>query len=178
MNERDLVVQAKGGDDDAMSLLYHQCADVVFTIVRRICGDQHLAEDLSQDVWVRAFEKIGQFRGDSPFCAWVSRLARNLVIDHFRRAKRFVATDDDLELMPLADPPVDIVVDRIVLENCLDELPDGYRTVLVLYVMQGLKHDEIARQLNVTSATSRTQLFKARARMLQCLGSEVGSRQR
>lgn len=153
-----------------MAVLYRQCADRIYTLLYRLCGDAALAEDLSQDVWIRAFTKIGQFRGESPFASWVARLARNRFIDHLRASKQTVSFDDVSEAAPaLRSAPVN-VVDQIALQDCLEKLPPGYRTVLVMYLMNGLSHDEIASELGVTAVTCRTQLFKARARMAECLG--------
>ena len=173
-NDQLLIARARRGDQQAMETLYRQSADKIYTLLYRLCGDATLAEDLAQDVWVRAFTKIKQFRGEAAFGTWVARLARNRFIDHLRANRRSVSFDDVAPNTPaLSQPPVN-VVDRIALEDCLERLPSGYRTVIVLYLMNGLSHDEIAEELGVSAVTCRTQLFKARARMAECLGGRNG----
>jgi RNA polymerase sigma-70 factor, ECF subfamily len=173
-DEQLLVAGARRGDQDAMEALYKQSADKIYSLLYRLCGDAALAQDLAQDVWVRAFTKINQYRGEAAFSSWVARLARNRFIDHLRSNRRSVSFDDVAPTTPaLSQPPVN-VVDRIAIEDCLERLPPGYRAVLVMHLVNGLSHDEIARELGVASVTCRTQLFKARARMAECLGGRSG----
>lgn len=152
-----------------MSQLYRQCADSVFTLLRRLAGNTAVAEDLSQEVWMRAFTKLDLFRGDASFKTWILRMARNRFIDHVRSQRDSVSLDDDTITTPVLRAPASHPVERIAIERCLDLLPAGYRTVLVLHVIEGLSHDEIAEQLGIKSVTCRTQLFKARARLAECL---------
>lgn len=153
-----------------MRLLYEECADVVFGRVRRLCGDDATAEDLSQDAWVRAFQKIDQFDGEASFCGWVYTLASNLTIDHLRREKvlQFVDVENSSPSITVKNSP-DLAVERVVLEKCLDKLPEGYRTVLLLRVLDGMSHAEIGTKLGIASVTSRSQFHKARAKMVDCL---------
>lgn len=166
-----LIERAKHGDDRAMQRLYEECADVVFARVKRLCGDADLAADLSQDSWIRAFEKLDRFDGRSTFCGWVYALATNLTIDHLRRENILKIEDVDLDSAGIAvsGPPPDLAIERIVIERCLELLPAGYRTVLILRVLDDLPHDEIAAKLGIEGVTSRSQFHKARARMLDCL---------
>ena len=168
-DENLLVARARRGDQQAMEQLYQQCAPGVFTLLRRLAGDTALAEDLSQDVWMRAFTKLDQFRGDASFNTWINRLARNRFIDHVRAQRDAVSLDDDTATVPVLSAPSSSPLDRLAIEHCLDLLPPGYRTVLVLHVMEGLSYDEIAEQLGIKAVTCRTQLFKARARLAECL---------
>ena len=86
MEERDLIARAKAGDRAAMGALYETHARRVYTVVRRLVGDDHLAEDLSQEAWVRAFEKLDLFRGESAFGTWIYRLATNVALNRLRRS--------------------------------------------------------------------------------------------
>ena len=164
----ELVRRAREGDRAAQSALYERCAEEVFTVLRRLTGDEDVAADLAQDTWLRAFARIGQFRMAGPFCAWVYKMARRIALDHLK--SKYVRDREPLE-PGIADgaPPLDLALDRVVLERCLDTLPVGYRTVLLLRIVDGLDHREIADQLGVTPVTSRTQFHKARARMARCL---------
>ncbi len=170
MEERDLIARAKSGDRDAMGELYERHARRVYTVVRRLVGDDHLAEDLSQEAWVRAFEKLHLFRGDSAFGTWIYRLATNVALNRLRRSSKRKTVEAAAELPQIVRAPDDVVVSRRVLSLALDKLPPGYRRVLVLHDVEGWTHEEIARCLNCSAGTSKSQLHKARARMRDLIG--------
>lgn len=167
MTEAELVRRAKTGDRAAQEELYRSCARRVFSAALRICRDRHLAEDVSQDAWFRAFTKIGQFKGEASFCGWVYRIARNLAIDRMRPPLVVVMPGDDA--VPDRPAPPDFPEECwILLHSCLAKLPPGYHTVLQLYVVEGLSHREIADALAIEHVSSRTQLFKARRMLAEC----------
>lgn len=154
-----------------MQRLYQEHASHVYAVVRRLAGDEQLAEDLSQDVWIRAFNKLDQFRGDSGFGTWIHRIARNLALSHLRRRKRRPDVEGEASSGSSAPPPDDAVINRQMLEEALEKLPPGYREVLVLHDVEGLTHQEIAEALGVAVGTSKSQLHKARGRMRDLLGA-------
>lgn len=174
MDERDLIARAKAGDRAAMGELYESHARRVYTVVRRLVGDEHLAEDLSQEAWVRAFEKLHLFRGDSAFGTWLYRLATNVALNRLRRSSKRDRVEAAADLPLVAKPPDDVIVNRRILSLALDRLPPGYRKVLVLHDLEGWTHDEIAESLNCSSGTSKSQLHKARARMRELLAPLEG----
>jgi RNA polymerase sigma-70 factor (ECF subfamily) len=165
VDERDLITRAKEGDRAAMGELYERHSRRVYTVVRRLVGDDHLAEDLSQEAWVRAFEKLHLFRGDSAFGTWIYRLATNVALNRLRRSSKRNAVEAGANLPRVVKAPDDMVVNRKVLTEAMDQLPPGYRRVLVLHDIEGWTHDEIATSLNCSTGTSKSQLHKARARM-------------
>lgn len=170
--------RARTGDRRAMQRLYREHAPHVFAVVRRLAGDEQLAQDLSQDVWIRAFEKLDQFRGDSGFGTWIHRIARNLALSRLRRRKRRPDVEGEASRGSSSPPPEEAVINRRMLEEALDQLPPGYREVLVLHDVEGMTHREIADALDVAVGTSKSQLHKARARMRELLGtSSRGRRQ-
>jgi len=134
-------------------------------------GNPTEAEDLTQDVFVQLFRKIGSFRGESAFTTWLHRMTVNQVLMHFRRRNvRPESTTDDGELPPVVEvgterPSHMPVVDSIALERAIAELPKGYRTVFVLHDVEGYEHEEIGHMLGVTVGTSKSQLHKARMRI-------------
>ncbi len=154
-----------------MQRLYQEHASHVFAVVRRLAGDEQLAEDLSQDVWIRAFNKLDQFRGDSGFGTWIHRIARNMALSHLRRRKRRPDVEGEASPGDSSPPPEDAVINRQMLEEALEQLPPGYREVLVLHDVEGMTHKEIAESLDVAVGTSKSQLHKARARMRELLGT-------
>lgn len=175
MDERELIERARAGDREAMGTLYETHARRVYTVVRRLVGDEHLAEDLAQEAWIRAFEKLDLFRGDSAFGTWIYRLATNVALNRLRRSSKRDTVEASAELPRVANAPDELVVNRRVLTRAMDQLPPGYRQVLVLHDVEGWTHEEIARCLNCSTGTSKSQLHKARARMRRLLAPPVDS---
>lgn len=159
-----------------MRRLYEEHSPHVFAVVRRLAGDEQLAEDLSQDVWIRAFDRLDQFRGDSGFGTWIHRIARNMALSHLRRRKRRPDVEGEAAPGSSSPPPEDAVISRRMLEEALERLPPGYREVLVLHDVEGMTHEEIADSLGVAVGTSKSQLHKARARMRKLLGEPARDR--
>jgi RNA polymerase sigma-70 factor, ECF subfamily len=169
MNEHEFIERARDGDGEAIRELYRRYSPRVYAVVRRLAGDDALAEDWAQEAWVRAIRALPTFRGDSRFSTWIHRIAVNSAL-HGRRWRNR-RTRDEVD-MPVALPdgrPSDQAVLRITLERALATLPDGMRQVLVLHDIEGYTHEEIATFLGVTAGTSKSQLFKARARMRRTL---------
>ncbi|MFQ5690167.1 MAG: RNA polymerase sigma factor [Gemmatimonadota bacterium] len=180
MSETELVERARAGDRLAMGLLYQKHAGRVYTVVRRLAGDDHLAEDLSQEAWVRAFQKLHLFRGEAAFGTWLYRLATNVALNRLRRSAKREGVEATAQLPEVVRPPEDPVVNRRALATALDRLPPGYRQVLILHDVEGWTHEEIAMRLEVSPGTSKSQLHKARARMRDLLArkdsrSEAGN---
>ncbi|MFO7588590.1 MAG: sigma-70 family RNA polymerase sigma factor [Gemmatimonadota bacterium] len=174
MTEARLLEAARAGDPSAMEALYAVHAGRVYSVVRRLVGDDHLAEDVSQDAWVRAFQKLASFRGDAAFGTWMHRLAVNTALNQLRRRGRRPDVEAAAEPPPSAPDPDETVLNQRVLGQALDRLPEGYRRVLVLHDVEGLTHEEIAERLGVAVGTSKSQLHKARARMRELLAPARG----
>lgn len=169
MSEAQLIEAARAGDQRAMGTLYTTHADRVYSVVRRVVGDDHTAEDVAHDAWIRAFEKLHQFRGDAAFSTWMHRLAVNAAVNRLRSQGRRSKLETAPELrLPIQEPDESVLHQR-QLTRALDALPEGYRTVLVLHDVEGLTHDEIGERLGVAAGTSKSQLHKARARMRELL---------
>ena len=167
----DLVRASAAGDAAAFERLYRQYNRRVYSICLRMLGNSTEAEDLTQDVFVQLYRKIGSFRGESAFTTWLHRMTVNQVLMHFRkRGVRHEATTDDGELPVLievgTDRPSNMpIIDSIALERAIAALPPGYRTVFVLHDVEGYTHEEIGRLLGVEAGTSKSQLHRARARV-------------
>ncbi len=149
--------------------LYEMYGSRVYTVVRRLAGNDDLASDLAQDAWVNAFRKIRSFRGDAAFGTWVHRIAVNTALTFLRQASRRRDLEEEMDgatMLGNADshPPAR-APERLAIQRALDVLPDGYRTVLWLHDVEGYTHDEIASRLGIAVGTSKSQLSKARARM-------------
>lgn len=152
-----------------MGQLYERHASRVYTVVRRLAGDDDLAADLAQDAWTHAFRKIKEFRGDAAFGTWVHRIAVNTALTWLRQVARRRDLEEGFDGgSTLGNPdswPPERAAERVTVQRALDMLPSGYRSVLWLHDVEGYTHEEIGAQLGIAVGTSKSQLSKARARL-------------
>ncbi|MDP3910347.1 MAG: RNA polymerase sigma factor [Gemmatimonadales bacterium] len=156
------VALAASGDADAFERLYRAHSARVHSLVRRMLdGDE--ADDVTQDVFIRAWQKLGTFRGESAFGTWLHRLTVNVVLARRKSVGvergRFITDDQPLERATGRRETVELSMD---FEEALARLPDGARQVFVLHDVEGYRHEEIARMLGVVPGTSKSQLHHAR----------------
>lgn len=167
----DLVELAKSGDAQAFERVYRRTSDRVFALCLRMCADAEEAAELVQDVYVRVWQKLPSFRGDSLFTTWLHRLTANLVLQHRRskgrRRAREVA-DPDLERFGRAAAQA-MPGTRVDLERAIASLPDRAREVLVLRDVRGYKYDEIAEMTGVSLGTVKAQIHRARGLVKEAL---------
>jgi RNA polymerase sigma-70 factor (ECF subfamily) len=169
MNETEFIQRARQGDADAIRELYRRYAPRVFAIVRRLAGDDALAEDWAQEAWIRAIRALPTFRGEARFSTWLHRIAVNSALHGRRWRDRRARNETPIPLTLAARQTTEDTALRLSIERALDTLPDGMRQVLVLHDVEGYTHEEIAAFLGVTPGTSKSQLFKARVRMRSVL---------
>jgi RNA polymerase sigma-70 factor (ECF subfamily) len=167
----DVVRRAQQGDVQAFESLYRANAPAVYALCRRMIGDEREARDLVQDIFVRAWEKLRTFRGQSSLATWVHRLAVNVVLTRIRASKRdalrLIDTEDDtLFGAKTIDRQLDA---RMDIDAAVQLLPSGARTVFLLHDMQGYSHDEISQLTGIAPGTSRAQLFRARRTLIRLL---------
>lgn len=170
--ELALVRQAAAGDSRAFEKLYRLHVDRIYGLCCRLCnGDTARADQSTQDAFVRAWEKLGSFRGESRFGTWLHRLTVNVVLGEHRLLKRWVTFEDGTgteeesaadAAMPLQQEDSGLKMD---LERALSRLPNGARTVLVLHDIEGYQHEEIASLTGIAVGTSKAQLHRARRLM-------------
>jgi RNA polymerase sigma-70 factor, ECF subfamily len=163
------VARAQSGDTRAFERLYRSHVSRILALVRRMLGTDY-AHEVTQDVFVRAWEKIGTFRGEAAFGTWLHRVAISVVL-HRRNALRLersrIQDDEDaIEAAPARPSTADLGMD---FERAIVKLPAGARTVFVLHDVEGFKHEEIAAMLGVTSGTTKAQLHRARMILRQHL---------
>jgi RNA polymerase sigma-70 factor (ECF subfamily) len=165
----DLVARAQAGDQTAFRELYRQHAGRVYALCLRLTGDARDAEERTQDVFVRLWDKLRSFRGESAFSSWLHRLAVNVVLNERRttgrRERRVMPAEDPDNVVGAQHPaPLQNSTEglRIDLERAIAELPDGAREVFVLYDIEGYGHGEIAQLVGIAEGTSKAQLFRAR----------------
>ncbi len=170
--EKQRIGEAQAGSVAAYEELYRDNVGRVFGLCLRMAGDASLAEELAQDVFVKAWQKLGSFRGESAFSTWLYPIAVNVTLSERRarrrRTSRVMATDD---LTPFDKPtrregPEDLMD----LQKALEVLPDGARAVFVLHDVEGYKHHEIGELIGVATGTSKAQLHRARKLLREALG--------
>ena len=172
-NDSD-VARAAAGDRSAFERVYREHVNRVFSLCARMVSDRARAEELTQDVFVRAWEKLHLFRGESSFGTWLHRLTVNVVLNarkvEGRQRSRYEENDDagmdslpGVVGMPLAPG------DLLDLEEAITRLPPGARRVFVLHDVEGYKHEEIAEMLGVTSGATKAQLHRARLLLREAL---------
>ncbi|OFV79891.1 MAG: hypothetical protein A2Y78_03810 [Acidobacteria bacterium RBG_13_68_16] len=171
--ERELVRAAQAGDLPAFEQLYRSAVGLVYAICLRMAGSAALAEELTQDVFVRAWRKLPTFRGESAFATWLTRLAVNVVLterrDRGRREARLAFSDDLDSLAPPA--PAGHPGTALDLEKAIAGLPEQARRVFILHDVEGWGHGEIARLTGLAVGTCKSHLHRARALLREVLGS-------
>lgn len=166
--EADLVRRAKAGDVGAFEALYRESVGRVYALCLRLSGEPARAEDLTQEVFVRAWRRLATFQEGSRFSTWLHAVATHAAVDERRRSMR-------RPLSLVADPPEPggrpgpAPGDGIDLERAIGSLPPGCRHVFVLHDVEGLRHEEIARRLGVSEGTSKSQLHRARRLLREAL---------
>src|SRR5215213_789770 len=160
----DDVALAARGDTSAFERVYQAHLGRVHNLARRMAGPES-ADELTQDVFVRVWQKLGTFRGESAFATWLHRLAVNVIVERFRTLgtarERFLADSEAvLDVAPaVRTKHMDLSMD---LQAAIAQLPPGARTVFVLHDVEGYRHEEIGDMLGVSPGTSKSQLHRAR----------------
>ncbi|AIZ64700.1 RNA polymerase [Hymenobacter sp. DG25B] len=168
-----LVERCRLGDRRAQAEIYKRYSRAMFNASLRITGDYAEAEDVLQEAFLSAFRELHSYKGDSSFGSWLKRIVINKSINCLRNRR--------LQLVPLGEQHDGISLDYAetsaeleettwradVVRRCVQELPDGYRVVLSLYLLEGYDHAEIASILNITESTSKSQYSRARKKLLE-----------
>ena len=170
------------GDMAAFEEIYRRHHRRVYSICLRMLQNASEAEDLTQDVFIQLYRKIGSFRGDSAFTTWLHRMTVNQVLMHFRkRTVKFEKTTEEGDtpeqiVSGTANPEKMRIVDKIALDNAIEQLPAGYKNVFVLHDVEGFEHEEVARILGCSVGTSKSQLHKARLKLQKLLKKKANPR--
>jgi RNA polymerase sigma-70 factor, ECF subfamily len=166
------VALAAAGDRQAFERLYRAHSSRVYSLCARMSGSRVKGEELTQDVFVRTWEKLPQFRGESAFSTWLHRLAVNVVLNARKTEGKLASRTDDGEVDDerwdeVARAPLHI--ERMDLTEAIAKLPAGARRVFVLHDVEGYKHEEIAEMMGITSGGSKAQLHRARLLLREAL---------
>jgi len=185
-DEPRLVDGAKSGDMQSFEELVSRYRDKVYARAYSIMRNEDLAVDLSQNAWVKAWQRLAQFHGDASFATWLNRIVTNLCLDELRRQKRL--RTDSIEEIEEATGPVENRMEiqdvdpiaklnqkelRERIDDAMDKLSDNHRAVLVLYEYEHLEYKEIADQMDTSIGTVMSRLFYARKKLAALLGEEL-----
>ena len=179
MDDSADVALAASGDRRAFERLYRRHVNRVFSVCTRMCGSRITGEELTQDVFVRTWEKLPQFRGDSAFSTWLHRIAINVVLNARKSDGRHASRIDEGRSEDVDDeggsgdvfgqPRLTFEAERMDLESAIASLPAGARKIFVLHDVEGYKHEEIAEMFGITSGGSKAQLHRARLLLREAL---------
>jgi RNA polymerase sigma-70 factor, ECF subfamily len=169
-----LIRRALDGDERALRQLWSQHSPHIDAVIRRLVGDPDEAADIAQEVWIQIFRALPSYRGDSQFGTWAHRIAVNRTLNALRRTRRIAKSETDIEDDTVA---VEHDSERALLaasiEDAAGQLSPGARTVFMMHDVEGFTHEEIARELGITPGGSKSQLFKARAKLRRLLAHVV-----
>jgi RNA polymerase sigma-70 factor, ECF subfamily len=178
LSEAEAIERAKQGDAEAFQTLYDLHRRRVYSLCLRMTTNTAEAEDLTQEAFLQLFRKIATFRGESAFSTWLHRMAVNVVLMHLRKkGLQLVPLEETTENEDEApkkdfgahDPALAGSIDRIRLQNAIESLPTGYRTIFVLHDVEGYEHNEIAEIVGCSIGNSKSQLHKARMKLRELL---------
>jgi len=176
VDEHELIARARAGDPAAERALYDAHVDRVYRLAYRLAGEDELARDFTQETFIRAFQRLDTFRGESRLSTWLHAIATSVALNGLRKTKRFRTRETALEAADAvtvaqrtAEPDL-----KSRLRAAIDALPLKYRTVVVMHDVEGYTHEEIAATLNVEVGTSKAQLSRARAKLREALADFAG----
>ena len=175
MTDDQLTVQrAIQGDERALRSLWTRYSPYVDAVVRRLVNDPDAAADVAQEVWIQIFKALPTWRAESAFSTWAHRIAVNRTLNALRRSKRLAAIESPIEEeSALVEQDSDRSMLAATIEEAAKRLSPGARTVFLLHDVEGFTHEEIAASLGITAGGSKSQLFKARAKLRKLLAHVV-----
>src|SRR5690606_32529498 len=163
-----VLAKARAGDRTAFEQVYRRFERPVFAMALRICGDREEAFEVLQETMLKVYDRIGGFRGESPFWAWLRRIALNEALMALRRGRRLaeeLPMEDGFEAVDEFAPPPPAAADAALLQRALEALPATTRSVLWLYHAEGYTHEEIAAAMHRTPSFSKSQLSRGTRRL-------------
>jgi RNA polymerase sigma-70 factor, ECF subfamily len=175
-SDRELVARCLAGDTAAERALYDAHVDRVYRLAFRMTGDSDLASDLTQETFIRAFDRLSQYRGDSSLATWLHSIAMSVTLNGMRKVKRMRLVNDDISELPLLAAEVRVLPPdlRVKLHAAIDALSEKLRPVFLMHDVEGYTHEEIGGVLGIPIGTSKARLFDARAKLRAALKQFAG----
>ena len=170
----ELIARCRTGDREAHYRLYKLYSKAMFNVGYRITRSEEDAEDVLQEAFISAFRNLDNYRGDATFGSWLKRIVVNKAINALNKRKHEAIPDEDkqwdvAEEEPPAEYREELTVDRV--KQGIEKLPDGYRAVLSLYLLEGYDHQEIGEILGISESTSKSQLNRAKHKLKELLNA-------
>ena len=176
VSERQLVARVVDGDPAAQRELYESHVDRVYRLAYRLAGEDELARDFTQLTFIRAFEKIGDFRFESSLATWLHTIGVSIALNGLRKVKTARNREAPIEAAATigsierhAEPDL-----KARLRTAIDSLSEKYRTVFLMHDVEGFTHEEIGAALGIPAGTSKTRLFQGRAKLREALADFRG----
>jgi RNA polymerase sigma factor (sigma-70 family) len=171
----DLIARCKAGDREAHYRLYKLYSRAMYNVSFRITGREEDAEDALQEAFISAFRNLESYRADAAFGAWLKRIVVNKAINILKKRRHELMPEDEqwdvAEEESSGEYREELTVDRV--RKAIDQLPDGYRAVLSLYLLEGYDHEEIGEILGITESTSKSQLNRAKGKLREILTVKI-----
>jgi len=177
MFQIDIIEKCKQNDRRAQLKVYNQYCDGMLIVAKRFITDTMEAEDVVQEAFIRAFSKLNQFKGEVTFGAWLKRIVINKSIDLLKSKKQRLVDLEDVHLKVVDNGQQDdwMVDDQVTIEEvktAIEALPEKYKYVVMLYLIEGYDHQEISEILHISEVASRTQLSRGKAKLQAVLNSK------
>ena len=173
MFQTDIIEKCKQNDRKAQLQLYSQYCDGMYVVAKRFVKDSMEAEDIVQEAFIKAFSKLHQYKAEVTFGAWLKRIVINKSIDLLKSKKKHLQDLDEVHLKVVDDAYDEwSVEDNITIEDvkeAIEQLPEKYKLVVMLYLIEGYDHQEISEILNITEVASRTQLSRGKVKLQELL---------
>ncbi len=167
MFQVDLIEKCKRNDRKAQLRLYRQYCDAMYCVANRFMKNREDAEDVTQEAFIKAFQRLDQYKAEVTFGAWLKRIVINQSLDRLKSQRRMVSTEDVvLEVVDETDDWMvedGITIDQV--KDAIQRLPEKYRYVVMLYLAEGYDHQEISEILNISEVASRTKLMRGKAKL-------------
>ena len=167
VNDTQLISRVVAGDVTAERELYETYVDRIYRLAFRLAGDDELARDFTQATFIRAFEKIGSFRGESTLSTWLHSIGMSVSLNGLRKTKRLKTREAPMEEgLTVGAMPIEAEPDlKERMARAIDSLSEKYRAVFVMHDVEGYTHEEISGALNIPVGTSKSHLFQARSKL-------------
>ena len=171
MNDTELVRGALRGDPAAERELYERHVDRVYRLTFRMAGDEELAREFTQETFIRAFQRLDEFRGDAALATWIHAIAVSVALNGLRKVTRFRKREVDLEHAPVLSVQPQDVEPKLAqrLRTAIESLSERCRAVFIMHDIEGFTHEEIGSVLQVATGTSKATLFRARLKLREQL---------
>ena len=161
-NEKQLIKKAAMSNREAQRVLFEMHSPKMLSICRYYINDLHYAEDVMLKGFYKVFTNITSFKEEGSFEGWIRRIMVHEAITFLRQKKSVEFSTDEIEVHDTASQTINSEIEVAEIQQLIDNLPEGYRMVFVMYAIEGYKHHEIAELLKISEGTSKSQLFKAR----------------